>query len=384
MHRVVICPYDVFDSFEGAGHFWVYMQYVLGLRALGCEVFWLERVKPDPRPGSMQERLAAFHRRLERFGLAGRVILYAGGDNADPDPAPPEFLAPGRAEAEEAIRSADLLINFHYEIAPAILRRFRRTALIDIDPGLLQFWMRAGQIAVPAHDVGFTTGERIPSPASDVLGRPRRWIPIRPPVSLQDWPDAADPAKEDFTTISNWDASDWVVEGSESYDNTKRTAFLRYANLPRMTSQPLELALFLRTEADAIDRRMLESRGWRVRLSSEVSSTPEGYRAYIQGSRGEFSCAKRSYILLKNAWVSDRTICYLASGKPVVVEDTGPSEYLPRDEGMFRVSSPVEAAVALDAINADYARHCRAARRLASEQFDARHILKTILEYSLA
>src|SRR5262249_16316952 len=130
---------------------------------------------------------------------------------------------------------------------------------------------------------------------------------------------------EAFTTVSAWDASDWIVDGKESYENTKRVAFLEFADMPRMTRQPLELALFLRQERDFEERHDLESRGWRIRSSREVAATPETYQRYIQQSRGEFSCAKRSCMKFQNAWVSDRTVCYLASGKPVVVQDTGPS-----------------------------------------------------------
>ena len=128
---------------------------------------------------------------------------------------------------------------------------------------------------------------------------------------------------------------------------------------------------------------MLESRGWRIRQSREVSATPEMYQAYIQHSRGEFSCAKPSCIRLQAGWVSDRSVCYLASGKPVVVQHTGPSAFLPNGEGMFRFSTLKEAADALDAINADYERHCRAARKLAETYFDAKNVIEKIASHAL-
>ena len=127
----------------------------------------------------------------------------------------------------------------------------------------------------------------------------------------------------------------------------------------------------------------MEERGWRIRLSRDVAATPEMYQEYIAQSRGEFSCAKPSYRLFQNAWVSDRTACYLASGKPVVVQGTGQSELLPNGEGMFRFSTPAEAASAFDLINADYERHCRAARRLAETQFDAKKVVARILNHAL-
>ncbi len=171
--------------------------------------------------------------------------------------------------------------------------------------------------------------------------------------------------------------------GRHAYENTKRVAFLPFAELPRLTSQPLELALFLRTEKDAQEKIELERHGWRVRHSREVAANPEVYQAYIQQSRGEFSCAKRSCIEFQNAWISDRTLCYLASGKPAVVQDTGPSTFLPNGAGLFRFKTLAEAAAAFDQINSDYERHSRAARRLAETWFDARQIAGEILGHAL-
>src|SRR5437773_2238822 len=192
-----------------------------------------------------------------------------------------------------------------------------------------------------------------------------QWIHIRPPVCLEHWPYTFDPRAEAFTTVSTWSGDTWLVDEQGLYESTKRVSFLQFAELPRLTRQPLELALFLKTEEDLAERRLMESHGWRMRLSPEVAATPESYQAYVQGSRGEFSCAKRSCMKFQNAWVSDRTLCYLASGKPAVVQHTGPSAFLPNGEGLFRFSTLGEAAAALEAVNANYERHSRAARRIA-------------------
>src|SRR5439155_3636150 len=154
------------------------------------------------------------------------------------------------------------------------------------------------------------------------------------------------------------------VDDKQVYENTKRVAFLEFADLPNQTDQPLEQTLYLRTGKDAEERRDLEKTGWRIRHSGEVAGTPEQYQSYIRNSRGEFSCAKRSCMEFQNAWVSDRTLCYLASGKPVVVQHTAASRYLPNGAGMFRFTTIEEAAEAFEAINADYERHCRAARAI--------------------
>jgi hypothetical protein len=134
---------------------------------------------------------------------------------------------------------------------------------------------------------------------------------------------------------------------------------------------------------DEEDSHVLERYGWRLRSAQDVAGSPEGYASYIRGSRGEFSCVKPSCIHFENAWISDRTLCYLASGKPAVVQDTGPSSFLPDDEGLFRFSSLDGATEALARINEGYERHCRVAREIAETWFDSAHVLTHVLEVAL-
>jgi len=373
---IVVSAYNVADFPQGGGHFWVYMQYVQGLRRLGCDVYWLEAFRGSGQPERDSEALSTFAQRMERFGLAGKLILYSGPVGSR------EYLGVCPAEAEAVFRRADLLLNFHYGIDPALLSCFRRTAVVDIDPGLLQFWISRGQVTVSPHDRYFTTGETVGTPAARFPDCGLYWLRIRPPVCLDLWPCIREPGGHAFRTVSSWWGLDWLVDGDQVLENTKRVAFLRVAELPRLTPQILELALFL-IDTDAEDRQFMSAQGWRIRDSSEVAGTPEAYQAYIQGSRGEFSCAKPSCMLFQNAWVSDRTLCYLASGRPVVVQNTGPSAWLPNGEGMFRFSTVAEAVDALAAIDADYARHCRAARELAEACFDARQVCERILNLAL-
>jgi len=212
-------------------------------------------------------------------------------------------------------------------------------------------------------------------------------VHIRPPVCLELWPYVHDPQCEAFTTVAGWWSGRWVdvIEEGQAvcHDHNKRLAFLEYATLPERTAQPLELALLL-ADGDVADRCLLERHRWRIRDARQVASTPQRYQAYIQGSRGEWSCAKPVFVKLQNAWVSDRTVCYLASGKPAVVQHTGPSAYLPHGEGLFRFSTLDEAAAAFDAINTDYPRHCRAAREIAVAYFDAKQVLTQVLSEALS
>jgi len=383
MPTVVIASYNVAAFPEGGGHFWVYLQYVLAFRQLGWDVYWLEAFRSEGRAQEETAALDTFRTRIERYGLGGKCILYLTQSKQPSPELPAEYLTMSRDEAEAVYERADLLLNFHYAINPTLLTRFRRTVLVDIDPGLLQFWISRGQISVPRHDVYFTTAEGVGRKDGKIPDCGLPWIHIRPSVCLEHWPYVFDARSEAFTTVSIWDSSDWIVDHDETYENTKRVAFLEFAELPRLTNERLELALFLKRDRDLKERGLMESQGWRIHHSREVAVTPEMYQAYIHQSRGEFSCAKRSCIRLEAGWVSDRSVCYLASGKPVVVQHTGPSAFLPNGEGMFRFSTLKEAADALAAINADYERHCRAARKLAETYFDARQVVEKIVSHAL-
>jgi hypothetical protein len=383
MATVIISPYGVVRFPEGGGHFWVYMQYVLGLRQLGCDVYWLENLRSRGNAERDASLLSTFIKRIEGYDLGGKLILYVTYGQTGACGVPRDYVGMTEAEAEAIFRQADLLLNFHYAMDPALLSCFRRTALVDIDPGLLQFWISRGQLSVHKHDYYFTTGETVGTPAALVPDCGLSWLHTRPVVCLERWPYVYDPHAEAFTTVSSWDGSEWIADGEALYENSKRLSFLQFAELPQLTPQVLELALFLSSAKDMEDRQLMESYGWRIRHSREVAGTPEMYQAYIQSSRGEFSCAKPYYMKFQNAWISDRTLCYLASGKPVVVQDTGPSAYLPSGEGMFRFLTLREAVEALASINADYERHCRAAREIAEAYFDARQVVESILNCAL-
>src|SRR5213083_1555077 len=395
MITVVLSVYKVASFPDGGGHFWVYLQYALGLRRLGCEVYWLEQLRPARDREREARTLSTFLERMKQLGFEGRTLLYTVDRERHGGAAVLRFIGCTRAHAEAVLRRADLMLNFHYAINPQLLACARRTALVDIDPGLLQFWISTGQLVVPSHDCYLSTGDTVGMPQARFPDCGLPWIHIRPPVCLDLWPFTHDPRAEAFTTVSSWSSASWLKMDQDGQsvlvDNTKRIAFLEFLELPRHTSQPLELALYLtdrdpegqarrkQADADAADRARLMQLGWRVRDSRDVAGNPDSYRAYVQRSRGEFSAAKPSCMMFQNAWVSDRTVCYLASGKPAVVQDTGASSYLPHGEGLFRFTSVEQAAAGVDEINRDYTRHCRAARDIAETYFDAERVLEPAL-----
>jgi len=374
---VCIAAKTLYSPFLG-GHLWVYLNWALGLRSLGCQVIWLEAYDPCTPAERVSAYAAALKACLAPYGLAERLALCPL--SAAPLPAQ---LRRDCLELDAAAES-DLLLNQYYGLPGEVVGRFRRSALLDIDPGLLQVWIGSGCLQVARHDVYFTIGETVGRDAARVPDLGVAWQYTPPCVCLTCWPVAEPAAGASFTTVSNWSADEWMMDGGEAYSNDKRTGFLPFLDLPSHTAQPLELALCLgATAGDEDERSRLRRRGWRVRDASRVASTPWDYQRYIQESRGEFSCVKPSCLRLQNAWISDRTLCYLASGKPAVVQDTGPSRFLPDRSGLFRFRSAAEAAGCLEVVATHYERERRAARALAEEFFDAGKVARGVLERAL-
>ena len=288
MPRVLIATVRLLEFLEGAGHFWVYMQYAHALRRLGCEVFVLDSFTwSDETPD--EQRVGEFLDRMARYGLEDHVLVAANGNGRGKPSANGAYFGMGESEVPDLLADVDLLLNFNYHLGQDFVSAVRRSALVDIDPGLLQFWISSGMISPAVHDSYFTIGETVGRRPSPIPDCGIDWMPIRPPVCLDLWPSTYDAGAEVFTTVSSWwGKSDYVGTRENFYDNTKRKAFLDFIDLPHHTDQPLEVALFF-AEADARDRRKLEDNGWRVRHSQEIAASPESYRAYIQASRGEFS-----------------------------------------------------------------------------------------------
>jgi hypothetical protein len=315
--------------------------------------------------------------RLEPYGLADDLAI----SSLTEQPLSPTVAQDCLDVAAAA--EADVLINLRYKAAAELVGRFRRSVLVDIDPGLLQTWMARGKIQVAPHHVYYTIGETVGQPGARFPDAGLEWHYTPPCVALDWW--RPHPARVDapFTTVSHWYMGNWEHDGGETYSNSKRDGFLPFLDLPRHTRQRLELALNLAGSEE--ERVALQARGWSVREAHEVTATPEDYQRYIQGSsRGEFSCVKPSCVRRQNAWISDRTLCYLASGKPAVVQHTGPSRFLPDAAGLFRFHDVAEAARCLETAAADYERQCRLARALAEEYFDARKVAGGLLERALA
>jgi Ser/Thr protein kinase RdoA (MazF antagonist) len=353
------------------GATWAVLQYVLGLRRLGHDVLFVEPVEGGW--ASRPEVVRYFQGLVDRFGLEGRAALVRPGSR--------ETLGLSHGELRNWTRGADLLLNFSGLLRePELLEPIRHRVYVDLDPAFTQLWSEVEGI-----DMGFEGHHRFASVGLS-LGHPgcpipdcgRRWIPTLPPVVLPEWPRDGAPARHPFSTVANWRGYGSVVHQGV-FHGQKAHALRELMDLPRRTSEPLLLALAIH-EGDARDRDALEAHGWRLVDPAEVAATPDAYRAFVAGSRGEFGVAKTGYVVSRSGWFSDRSACYLASGRPVLAQDTGFSSHLPVGEGLLSFRSVEDAAAALEELGTRYPRHSRAARELAEAHLDSDRVLSRLLD----
>jgi hypothetical protein len=357
---------------DGGGNLWLYLNWALSFRSIGCRVIWLEAVHKSTPVDKLNLLVANLKSRLTPFGLADNIALW----QSDGEFLPHEKLGTC-LDVEYAGQQSDFLLNQYYAMPATVLQHFPRTALLDIDPGQVQIWVKNGVLKIEKHDFYFSIGENMLPTYISSSNTTVSWLHTPPCVSLEAWPVTKAHDDAPFTTVSHW-YSAWDEIDGEVYANGKKDGFLPYLELPNYSKKPLELCVYLAEESHE-EREMLENSGWRVAKSNVITSTGAAYQQYIQQSFGEFSCAKPAYVRMQNAWVSDRTICYLASGKPVVLQDTGPSSFLPRDEGYLRFNDLAGAIKCIEKVAGDYDKHCASARALAEAYFDGRKVTTTIL-----
>jgi hypothetical protein len=348
-----------------AGHAWVFLQYLLGLRRLGWEVLFLDRTAGDDPVGVrwLESAMARFELPFSLLGGDGEVV--AG-------------LA--RKEVLRRTHDASFLLNVNGYLDDAeVLAAARRRVFLDIDPGFPQMWRELGLADVFAgHDVFVTIGERIGTPDCHIPTCGLDWIRTPQPVVLDEWP-AWSASDGSFTTIATWRGSFGPIEYRGRTYGLRVHEFRKLVALPRLTGRAFELALDV-DPADAADVALLRENGWRLADAREAAGDLDAYAAWIRRSKAELMVAKNLYVDTRSGWFSDRSICYLASGKPVLAQDTGFSELYPTGEGLVAFSSIDEAAAGVEAICRDYGRHSAAAREIAQEYFDSDKVLGRLLE----
>jgi len=356
---------------KGGGMQWLNLHYVAGLRALGFEVFWLDVLGPPKKTAkySPEEMVEGFRAQCEQFGLGEHwAVLYDGR----------ETFGMKERQVQQLCGDCALLVNLCGALKDEdLLSRAKRRAYFDLDPGFTQIWAHEWDMGLSKHNLFFTVGLNIGRPDFTVPLRGIDWQTYTPPVALEYWPAQTDAGAEKFTTVGQWRGQYGVWNG-EMY-GPKSDEFLRFAELPRKTAQPIELALLIH-EFEVEDLATLRGNNWRLTNPHEVAGGRDGFRSYIQRSRAEFSVAKHGYVKSRSGWLSDRTVCYLASGRPALVQETGLSSHLPTGKGLVTFSTVEEAVLGIESINADYAGHSAAARKLAEDRLAAPKVMQSILE----
>ncbi|MBI2953243.1 MAG: hypothetical protein HYY30_02940 [Chloroflexi bacterium] len=375
MVKVIVATRNTTATPEFAGSTWVPLQYVFGLRKLGVEAYWVERLRhpidPIIHPHSIHYLMDRFHSTAEDFAFQDNYCVeYNRGER---------YFGMTEKQLEQLINEADLMLNISGYLPPnSPLMRIPRRAFVDVDPGYTQIWVLQTDVGIDRHNFFFTVGQNVGRPEFSIPTQGVKWQTILPFVVLDLWPACIEERYHRFSTIGDWRAQNALFEGE--YYGTKREQFVRFLRVPVEAKQKMEPALCIGSE-DHEDMGLLFAHDWLVRDPYLFAGDPHSYREFIQHSRAEFSVAKSGYIKSNSGWFSDRTACYLASGKPALVQSTGFEWRLPTGKGLLTYSTIEEAVACIQAINNDYIAHCYAARALAEQYFDSDIVLSSILKH---
>ena len=363
------------------GQAWATLQYLLGFRALGHEVFYLEDCgrsswvyiwEKEDWTHELDYPAAYVNACLEPFGFGDRWIYR---DNY-------RSLGMSLDRFLDVCSAADLLVlravpfwNWREEYeGPS------RRAFIDVDPGFTQITLANGDQGwvdgVARCERRFTYGQRIGAEDCPIPDAGGPWLKTLPPVFLHEWPVAESDA-DLFTSVMRWQGFKEVTHNGVSYGQRDKE-FANYLDLPKLTPQKFRIAQM------GIKPELLANRGWESVPGEVISRTPASYREFIQQSRAEFSVPKNGYVKMRGGWFSDRSVCYLASGRPVLIEDTGLRNWLPTDEGIVTFNCLNEAVAGINLINSDYERQRRAARRFAESIFSTDKVLASFLNEAIS
>ena len=380
--RVVVLGYLVRGPIGGMA--WHHLQYAMGLLAMGHNVYFLEDSGDDPWAcydpvrgvcdGDPGYGLSFARQVFTRAGLSDRWAYH--------DALKSQWHGPASGSILEVCRSAEIVLNLSGEnllrpwVADIPVRVY-----VDTDPAFTQVRHlshpdRANRAS--RHTAFFSFGENVACDGHAIPDDGFPWQPTRQPVVLDAWPVSPGIPDGKFTTVMQWDNT---LQGvPKDYQGRrfgrKAESFASYIDLPKRATGPFELAV----GGSDVPRALMRDRGWDLADPLQVSRDPWTYQSYIQKSKAEFSVAKQGYVSSRGGWFSERSAAYLASGRPVVVQQTGFSDWLKADRGVLAFNTLDEAVAAVEDISARYEFHCQAAREVAAEYFDARSVLARLLD----
>jgi hypothetical protein len=376
MRETVVVAGSVAQRPGRGGHAWVLLQYLLGFRRLGYEVLFLDRLSREMLPPGAEwpppREVEWLRSTMAAHGLERDWCLLLDDREAG--------LAVGlsRREALERVRRATVLIDVMGFLADEeMLAAATRHVFLDIDPGFPQMWQELGlHRSFGDHDAYATVGLRVGLEGSSVPTCGVEWVRTPQPVVLGEWP--ATPGGRAYTSVATWRGPFEPIDFAGERYGLRAHQMRAFAGLPAATGVEMELALDI-DEADAADADLLREGGWRL-APPERAATAADYRCYVQASRAEVGVAKDIYVRSRGGWLSDRSLCYLASGKPVIAQATGFEREVETGAGLLCFADFEEATAAVAEVEGAYERHSAAARELADTRFDSDRVLPALLE----
>ncbi|HEY2139049.1 MAG TPA: hypothetical protein VGH00_03145 [Chthoniobacterales bacterium] len=365
---------------EGGGNFSVPLQWMLGLRRLGLDAVWLELLPGTSDPREDESRIRIFQRRLRDHGLKNSYCLLHQKPSGDlHELREMDCIGISRAELLERLAGPNTLLNLSYSLHPPFLLQFERRIFCDLDPSEIFYWMTKMEMGQSNHHEFWTIGLNAGAPDCRLPSSQIPWrtfFPLADTELLRAQIRPRGPLK--FTTIGQWYWGGGVEVDGGFPDLSKKFAFEQYLDLPRRApSATFELAMNLNRDDPEIAR--LRQRGWRVVSPHRIARTPAGYRRYLASASAEFTAIKGVDVAWQTGWLSDRAAAFLATGRPVITEDTGAAKYLPPESGFRFVRDLAGAQAAVNEVMADWPRLSRKARDCAVELFDSVKNLRKIL-----
>jgi len=365
---------------QGGGNFSVPLQWMLGLRRLKKDAIWLEHMPSEGNSAEDKRKIDNFRRQLRAHGLADRYcLLYHEKPESAHDLDTLKCIGMSKRELLDRLAGPNTILNLSYSVHPPLLLKFERRIFCDLDPSEIMFWMTKMELGQSSHHEFWTIGLnvngadcRLPK-LLDV-----RWRTFFPLVDTKLYKTEPRPRAPKFTTIGQWYWSGAVEVDGDYPDLSKKYAFEKYLDLPkRVPAAKFELAMHM--NPDDPERERLRQRGWQLVDPHAIARTPAKYRQYLASALGEFTAIKGVDVSWKTGWLSDRAAAFLATGRPVVTEDSGAEKYLPRASGFHFVRDLGAAVTAVEDALANWPRRSREARACAVELFDSAKNLKKIL-----
>lgn len=364
---------------EGGGNFSVPLQWMLGLQRLNLDAIWLELLPGTDNSLADRSKIRNFQRQLRAHGFAGRYcLLYQkpAADTHDLDSL--QCVGVSKRELLERLSGPNVLLNLAYSIHPPLLLKFERRIFCDLDPSEIFYWMTKMELGQSSHHEFWTIGLNVHGDDCRMPASPLKWKTFYPLVDTELLRRQPRPRIPKFTTIGQWYWSGAVEVDGEFPDLSKKFAFEQYLDLPkRVPEAKFELAMNINADDPELER--LTRRGWQIVDPHRVARTPGIYRRYIRSALGEFTAIKGVDVAWRTGWVSDRAAAFLASGRPVITEETGAGKYLPRESGFRFVRDAGEAEAAVKEVMRDWPRLSKQARSCAVEVFDSTKNLRRIL-----